>query len=78
MIYCKRIEMTETSAIYKYGPSPEEMDGEIEFFSNGIEYAIIKEPTNTVYNSWIHKLMARHDKDFTQGIFPEKIAFESH
>lgn len=77
MIYCNLKQKKNTSAIYYFGTSLNDMSGEVEFFSENKNPSIIKHPkTKLVASSLITKLFAKYKTDFSKGVYPQKISYE--
>ena len=64
-------------ARYRFDLLPDEMDGEIIFYSDDRILEIVKEPSCAYYKNQLSKMLGKYRKRFTRGIFPEKIAFQS-
>lgn len=78
MVYCNYVKHTDDTVTYTYGETTDDITGELVFHfgeEEGIE--IVREPkVHGVIIRQIHSLYGKHRKEFKQGIFKEKIAYE--
>lgn len=79
MVYCNYKEHTQDTVTYFYGETVDDITGELVFHfgkEEGIE--IIREPDiHAVIGRQIHSLYGMHRREFKQGIFKERIAYEA-
>ena len=79
MVYCNYEKHTDDTVTYSYGENIGDITGELVFHfgeNEGIE--IIREPEkDVVLPKQIHSLYGMHRREFKQGIFKEKIAYEA-
>lgn len=79
MVYCKYKSNTENTVTYAYGETIDDITGELIFhFGENEGFEIIRKPEKyPVITRQIHSLYGMHRKEFEQGIFKEKIAYEA-
>lgn len=79
MVYCNYKEHTKDTVTYFYGETIDDITGELVFHfgkEEGIE--IVRKPDiHAVIGLQIHSLYRMHRREFKQGIFKEKIAYEA-
>lgn len=79
MVYCNYKSHTDNTVTYTYGDTIDDITGELIFHfgeEEGIE--IVREPDKyKVIMRQIHSLYGMHRKEFKQGVFKEKIAYEA-
>lgn len=79
MVYCNYKSHTDDTVTYAYGETIDDITGELIFCfgeKEGIE--IIRKPEKyPVRISQIRSVYGKHRKEFEQGIFKEKIAYET-
>jgi len=78
MVCCNYIKSGDGTVTYAYGNRESDITGIITFDVADGSFTIEKEPENgTVYMRSLYKLATKYRKDFEQGIFKKKLAFES-
>lgn len=79
MVYCEYKSNTGNTTTYAYGETIADVTGELVFHfgeEEGIE--IVRKPDKyPVIRRQIHSLYRMHRKEFKQGVFKEKIAYEA-
>lgn len=76
MIYCNLIQKVDGGAMYAFGQNTKKLDGVILFFSDDRKVSVVKEPEKKVNFMWVAKLYGRYRKQFSDGVFPQKISYE--
>ncbi len=79
MVYCNYKSHTNDTVTYAYGQTIGDITGELIFHfgeEEGIEI-VHKPKVHAVIGRQIHSLYGMHRKEFKQGIFKEKIAYEA-
>ena len=76
-IYCNLISRDGQILRYAIGSLVNDITGEIEVNIDDLSYKIIKQPENSVlYGRLIESMLAKHKKEYDQGVFKEKISRE--
>lgn len=77
MVYCKRLEKTETYAVYSIGTAVEDMTGRVRFYGDLREPELLKqaqgEPVGIRHLAGIY---GKYREEFAAGNFREKLAYE--
>ena len=77
MVYCKLIENKGDSAVYQIGASVDDMTGKVVFYRESKEPTLLKQadedPVRTMH---LARIVGKYSKDFVNGIFAEKLAYE--
>lgn len=77
MIYCNLVSSNEQLAVYDFGMDADNLSGSVTFYRDNNEPEVTKLPKEGEKSLlWIRKLNVRYRKDFSQGIFKDKIAYE--
>lgn len=77
MVYCNLKEKKDNSAIYFFGATTEDVNGEVIFYTEPIQPQIIKQPSKqSVSIISLNKIVAKYKNQFIEGIFPNKISYE--
>jgi len=77
MIYCNLVSSNEQLAVYNFGMDTDDLSGSVIFYKDSNEPEVTKLPEEgEKVLPWLRKLNARHRKDFSQGIFKDKISYE--
>ncbi|MFG6378591.1 MAG: hypothetical protein K1W19_09810 [Lachnospiraceae bacterium] len=77
MVYCNLVSSNEQLAVYNFGMDTNDLSGSVTFYKDSNEPEVTKLPKEgEKVLSWLWKLNARYRKDFSQGIFKEKLSYE--
>ena len=77
MVYCNLISSDGKSLRYAIGGLVNDITGEMEVNKEDLSYKIIKQPESSVlYGRHIESMLARHKREYDQGIFKERISHE--
>lgn len=79
MVYCKKKQEENNSAIYSYGHDIYNMTGEVRFLliKDEIQTEFIKYPEQDQLKEYgISKIVYKYIDTLLQGVFPEKMAYE--
>ncbi|WP_194608772.1 hypothetical protein [Clostridium vitabionis] len=78
MVYCNLIEHNESTVTYAYGENISDITGEIVYDFKNNEINIITRPKkHPVLIRQAQSLFGGHRKEFLNGVFKEKIAYEA-
>ncbi len=79
MVCCKLKEKTEHKATYEFGNNPKDMTGLLAINISDLSFEVLKEPeSGKVYIKHIRSMLFKYKNDFANGIFKDKIAYQSH
>jgi hypothetical protein len=78
MIYCKIKKSNDTSAVYMFGKTIDDITGEVEFYSAITEPPLVlKQPqTGDVPYRWLAMIMFKYQEQLQKANFPEKMSYE--
>ncbi len=77
MVYCNLVSSNAQLAIYNFGMNTNDLSGSVTFYKDSNEPEVTKLPKEgEKVLPWLWKLNARHRKDFSQGVFKEKLSYE--
>ena len=78
MVYCDYIKHDNTSVTYAYGGTVEDLSGELKFHFIKDAVEVVKKPeTEDAPMRHIMRLYGKHKANFVNGIFEDKISYES-
>lgn len=77
MVYCELKKTDDNSATYDFGMDTDALSGSVIFYKDSNEPEVTKLPNEgEKVLPWLRKLNARYRKDFSQGIFKDKLSYE--
>ena len=77
MIYCNLKNSDGNSATYDFGLRTDDLSGIVIFYKDRIEPEVVKLPSQGERAILLlSKLNAHHRRDFSKGIFKEKLSYE--
>lgn len=77
MVYCNLKQKNDSSAVYLFGTSLNDITGEVEFSTALTTPQISKHPkTAETSATMLTKIAIKYKEKFSRGEFPEKLCYE--